>query len=164
MTNKKKKEKTETMEKNSKSNSLKSKKDFKKIIPEKEKTMKNNNKNKNKESNLSLSNKKDLKKILPILQILRKIPANKLSLLLPHLDNHLTEIVCGCIYNALHNKELSHRTKKKLKKSLIKKKDDLRYVLQPNRSMLQKKKRLGQVGGSFGVILSAILPLIMSLL
>lgn len=107
------------------------------------------------------------KRYLPLLKVLKNVSDNQREVLLKHLDSESTDIICECIYNCIHSPDqIPKATRRKLKDSLPKEKQSLRYLAKKSKSNCPKKRRqhLVQSGKGIGAILGALVPIVSSLL
>lgn len=109
-------------------------------------------------------NKTKLRKLFPVLKTLNNLKQNDLNMILPHLDNDVHHALTACICNGLRNEKVKSKRGKFLKKKLIKHKTTLRYLSNPKNSISQKKKKITQIGGSLGLILGTVLPILANFL
>ena len=111
--------------------------------------------------------KKKLAKLYPLLKVLRKLNAEDRIEVLKHLNDDSCSGLRECAVNAFCNGCIGKKAKEILKSKIVdeKTRSDLRSLV--NNSRLSPAKRRGklvQVGGSFGLIISSILPLLGQLL
>ena len=106
--------------------------------------------------------KKQLRRVFPFLKVLEKLSAQDQIILVDFLNDEGCRAIFECVTNALYNTKLDNR--KKLKQDLTSNKTHLRYLTNNKKSMRVKRKKLKQVGGSIGLILGTVLPLLASFL
>ena len=110
-------------------------------------------------------------KYIPLFNILRELEPVQRIIILSHLDEQTCESIYACI-NTLLITDL-RKIKKykssfpKIKKILSKQKKNLRFLAKKNKSKYskrQKKKILPQIGGSLGLVMSIVIPIILDLI
>lgn len=110
--------------------------------------------------------KNDLQQRLKFFQTLKKIPQKDRCALIPYLSNNCTDLLCEAIYNTI-NVDYGLRGKKKQKLvAELKKcgKHHLNHICKKSISIEKRKQLLSQKGGFLGVLLSAVIPTIASLI
>lgn len=110
-----------------------------------------------KNSNI-MKGKRELKKVFPVLNVLSKLKEDDRKILLGYLNEESCTGIYDCVHNALHNKRLRNRND--LRRRIQQHKNELRYIVKDTRHSKEKQKKLVQSGGSIGLILSAVLPLL----
>ena len=108
--------------------------------------------------------KKRLRESFPLLKILCGMKAADRTVVLKFLNAQGCESIYECIVNGIRNKSLSTKKQKLLKKGLLKDKDIYRSLTKGKKSSKKKQKNLVQVGGSIGLILSTVLPILANFL
>jgi hypothetical protein len=101
-------------------------------------------------------NKSKLKKLFPLLKILRSLSEEDRNVVLPFLTHEGCEGLYDCVYNGLWNETLTDRGD--IQKRLGKNKHKFRRLLDERVSSEKKKKTLQQVGGDIGWLLEKVLP------
>lgn len=97
------------------------------------------------------------------LKAFNALPHSDKDKVLPYLSDEACDIIYECIRNVLENKRISGR--ETLRTTLKTKKKDLRYLINPKVSRIQKRKRTKKVGGAIiSTILAAAIPLLLSAL
>lgn len=109
-------------------------------------------------------NKKDLKKLFPLLHALRGVGKDRATHVLPFLNDDAHRAICACIHNCLFNEKVPIRRRKMLKKKLFSKRHVYRYLSRSNADGGKRRKLMPQIGGSLSLILGTVLPLIANLL
>jgi hypothetical protein len=104
-------------------------------------------------------NKKQIKPVYPLLKILSKLSDSERQVLLPYLNHGGCEGIYECIHNGLCNSSLPAAERKKLACRLLKDKSKYRFLIR-SKDPEARRKKLIQVGGSVGAILSTVLPLL----
>lgn len=106
-------------------------------------------------------NKKKLKKLLPIIQLITKLPQEQRAGLLEYLSDEAHEGLCECIYNGIANKSLLGQKKSQfLKEKVRKDQKALLTILRPNISKKTRRRKMIQSGGSIALILATVLPML----
>jgi len=108
--------------------------------------------------------KAKVKKFVPFLKIIHALNDKDKTEILKHIDNDAVECISCVIRNALSNKSLSKKNQIHLRKHLLSKKNDLRYIANGKKPAKLRKRRINQMGGSvIAAVVSTLLPLITSL-
>lgn len=99
------------------------------------------------------------KKSLPLLRILKRLKPFEKSVIINYLNDEGIEILSNFVYNSLYHIRLSKSSKSKLKRRLKFSKKDLLCIADPNCNLEERKKRIKKQSGSgIGILLSALLP------
>lgn len=108
---------------------------------------------------------KYVKKYAAIALLLKSLSEKKRSLVLQHLDEGTIEFLCGLVNNVITEKTaLSTRALNRLRTLLEDKKLCFRYVANYKHSTSSKRKKLVQSGRGIGMILTAVAPLLSSVI
>lgn len=99
-----------------------------------------------------------MKKIYPLLLILKKLKSKDLSIVLSFISHDGCDLINNVVHNALYNKSVKNRSR--LRKKLEADKNILRYLVSKKPSLKSKQKKLSQVGGSIKNILSTFIPVL----
>lgn len=105
-----------------------------------------------------------VKRYVPVLKLVKDLHPKYQKVLIPHLKNDVHDVLCESIYNCLHNNKLPKKKQKMLSKALAKKKEKLRLLSSGKTGRKKRGQVLTQLGGSLGLILSAILPIVTDLI
>jgi hypothetical protein len=105
-----------------------------------------------------------IKKYIPVLKLIKELQPKYQKILIPHLKDDVHDILCESIYNCLHSNKLSRQKRKLLKRALMSKKEKLRLLSNKRTSQQKRGQALTQLGGSLGLILSAVLPIVTDLI
>jgi len=108
--------------------------------------------------------KDKLKNMLQLYKIFQKLSARERCVLLDLLKDEGCDYICEGVQNFLSNVKLKASTRDTLMKKLKKKKKQLRYLSNRENGIEARKKVLKQSGAGIGLILSAVLPLLTSLI
>ena len=110
--------------------------------------------------------RKKVRKYSPILEVLSKCTESQENSLFDNLTEYDLSFICESLYNSLHNlhNEFDLKTKEALRTGILKDKEKLRRLVKCKKNTKIQRKLLKQTGGSLGLILSAALPLITSLI
>lgn len=112
-------------------------------------------------------NKVLYKKHFPLIKVLNSLDKESRSIVLNHLDDASSDLISECIFNVIHKPDrLPKETRSGLKRVSPKEKQSLRYVADPRWRDYRDKRRaaLSQSGKGLGLILSALVPILTSLL
>ncbi len=97
--------------------------------------------------------------IIPLLDVLKRMPANDRVIILAHLDSATRDKIYTVITKVLQADSHSSRRKKALCQILTPYKDDLRFICCKRNSRQGKQRKLTQLGGKpLGHLLRAALP------
>lgn len=108
-----------------------------------------------------------MKKNVALLRIIKKLKIGEREALIDFLNDNAIDALSECVYNIVckgGSNRLSKRQVNKLKRNLMHNKHNLRIIGNKSVNMKKRKKALTQEGGSLGLILSAAIPLISSLI
>lgn len=109
-----------------------------------------------------------LKKHFGLIKALSRVAAEDRESILQHLEPPAVDILSECVHNCITGvgRRLPAEARLKLKKSISKDASVLRLLSKKSkrRSEARQRKLLCQSGGSLGLILATILPIISSLL
>lgn len=108
--------------------------------------------------------KKQLKRLVPVLKHLKKLDKDEIENVLPFLNPEVHNLICDCIANCLRNDSIKKKDRLRLKKLLEQDKKTFRYLSNPKVSSVRKRKKLVQVGGFLSTILAVTLPLFLDFL
>ena len=105
-------------------------------------------------------------KFKPLLELIASSSPQQRKILLQTLNEDAVDFICQCLYNTLHNlhSKMDPQEREHLKTSVAKDKAKLRRVCRHNLDTKTRQKILTQAGGSLGLIISAAIPIITSLL
>ena len=105
-------------------------------------------------------NKRELKKVAPLLELLEKASAKDRITYLKYINTEGRDAIYNCIENGLCNVQLSDLDIKNIRKAIGEHKNIYRYLI--NKEEIEKDekrhKKLIQVGGSLGIIIGTVLP------
>ena len=107
--------------------------------------------------------KRTLKKYVPLIDVLSTLSADHQNALVPYLSDESCECLSSVIFNALSNNALDKKDRRKLKGALTSQKGKLRYIANHSKPLKTRRRKIAQLGGGLGVILSILAPLISSL-
>ena len=100
-----------------------------------------------------------------LLSLIKKLRVEDRQKLIKHLDSDAIDTLCECVYNLINEDlGLSRAKISKLKQKLEPSKRNLRFVANKSNSVTKRRKVLSQEGEGLGLILSAAIPLISSLI
>ena len=108
--------------------------------------------------------KRELKKVYPLLDVLARLNTNDRKTVIKFLNDQGYEAIYECIYNGLDNNDVSTTDRKFLRKGLLKDQNIYRQLLLGSRVTKRKKKHIEQVGGSLGLLLATVLPILSNFL
>lgn len=104
---------------------------------------------------------KELAANIPIFRKIRQTRKKGLHKLISSLSPEQMHAVCTCIYNTLHmNLGIPQSKTHKLKKTLSKNSEVYHYLADKRNPLNKKRKLIVQHGGSIGLILSLVIPVI----
>lgn len=97
---------------------------------------------------------------------MKRLKVDEREQLVNYLNDNAIDALSECVYNIVcrGGNKLSKRQVNKLKKDLVHNKHNLRIIGNKSVNMKRRKKALTQEGGSLGLILSAAIPLLSSLI
>lgn len=104
-------------------------------------------------------NKRAIRKVHPLLQIISKLGAEERSVLLHFLNHDACEGLYQCVENGLTNPTLREDDKRELHAKLLPHKKKFRRLIK-ERDPEKKKRALLQVGDGVGLILEKVVPLL----
>jgi hypothetical protein len=104
-------------------------------------------------------NKREIRKLHPLLKIISKLPENERQVLLRYLTHDGCKGIYECIHNGLTNPTLREEDKNQMRASLIARKQKFRRLLKESNPD-KKKQALLQVGEGVGLILEKVVPLL----
>ena len=114
------------------------------------------------------NSKKNISKILSLFKFLTNINSNNRDFILKYLNDDAVNLISESIHNLLYNKSCKNLIPINKQKYLIKKIkcDKAAYETIARRpcSVNSRRKKIVQVGGGIGVILSTLIPILTSLL
>ena len=114
--------------------------------------------------------KQGLRKALPLLQLIANLPSDRdRSTLIGSIDDTNLDVLCECVHNVLHNHEKIVKAGDgdgdEIERLLPRLKADrrkLKYLCKTSVSnsgwSQRRRRRVARVGGSIGLILSALIP------
>jgi hypothetical protein len=109
---------------------------------------------------------KEMRKALPVLRVIANLPTDgDRSTLIRKIDDASLDALCECIHNGLYNHEKI--AKDGIERLLPRLKADqrkLKYVGKATNSVVRRRKKAAQIGGSIGLILGVLIPALVSLL
>ena len=105
-----------------------------------------------------------LRTVLPFLHTLKTLKPAQRIILLDRLDKSSQTALYSALRKVITARAtpLKHRTK--LKRILAPHKTSLRYLIDAKKPLRLKKKKLVQMGGQFGAVLAAAIPVLLDLL
>lgn len=104
------------------------------------------------------------KVLLPLLHVLKSVKPEQRQILLAHLDDDTRDLLYGTITEVLRSSKVPFRKRLFLKSKLEPYKRDLRYLSNPQKSKIEKRKKLSQMGaGPMQLILRTAIPLLLNL-
>lgn len=104
-------------------------------------------------------NKRAIRKVHPLLQIISKLSADERNVLLHYLTHDACDGIYECVENGLNNHTLREEDKRLLHKSLSPQKHKFRRLIK-ERDPEKKKQVLLQLGEGVGLILEKTVPLL----
>ena len=108
---------------------------------------------------------KNLVKYIPLFRVLSTLKPAQRAEIYAHLDEDTINAVCECIHNITRTDiGLTKRKCAYLKKHLKERKSKLAFLSNKRNNVGRKRTILKQEGGALGLILSAAIPLLTSLL
>lgn len=108
---------------------------------------------------------KHLKDVFPLLQLASQTDGHGAKSVLTYADDNAVLALCECVQNALTNPNvLSKEQRDYLKTKLNGQKKQIRDFVRPKLSSKQRRRKGIQLGGSLGLIISAVLPFLTNLL
>jgi hypothetical protein len=107
-----------------------------------------------------MMNKRKMKNLYPLFKIISKLSEEERRVLLRYLNHEGCEGIYECVDNALCNKSLPDEEQKNLASKLSNEKKLYRFILDKDKHISKKQKKLVQVGGSLGTVLEIVLPLL----
>ena len=110
---------------------------------------------------------KEVKLHLPMLHSLGRCKGNcERNILFSHLNDKSFDFVCRCLSKVINNPSLLPYKKAQLEKvrtALGRDKNRIKYLINPNRTNLEKKRKVvRQSGEGIGILLSALVPLLIN--
>lgn len=107
--------------------------------------------------------KSSVKKALPLLNVLVSSTDEERDCILKHLNSDAVNILCCCVWNAIHNREVVPESAKKVIRQRLKdNRQHLHYIAKQSNNPIKRRRRLIQQGGSLPLLLSAVIPCIRS--
>ena len=111
---------------------------------------------------MNVKRKKDK---LAVLNLVKSTKRDKRNTLLDCLSDNTCEVLYEAISNVITNGAIKQARRKKLKSILEKEKAKIRYIVKRKNNSKRKKLLLKGLGGNaFEVLISAAIPLLLSLL
>jgi hypothetical protein len=104
-------------------------------------------------------NKREMKKLYPLLKIMSKLPPDEKKVLLHYLSHDGCRGVYECVENGLTNPTLTREDKSAMHANLMRHKNKFRRLLKEE-DPDKKKRVLLQVGEGVGFILEKVVPLL----
>jgi hypothetical protein len=104
-------------------------------------------------------NKREMRKLYPLLKIVSKLPDDEKKILLHYLSHDGCRGIYECIQNGLTNPTLTSEDKNALQSQLFRHKNKFRKLLK-EQDPEKKKRVLLQVGEGVGLILDKVVPLL----
>ena len=101
------------------------------------------------------------------LKVMKTLNNHQRSVIIEFLDDYGVDIICDCIYNTIYKDHgLKKSSKKRLRKILKGKEQDMQIVSKKSNNIKRRKKILGQqLGGNpLAAILGIALPILTQLL
>lgn len=129
----------------------------------KSKKVRSGKKKKGNKKSVGLTKKKALK-FYKLLNALKKLGPSDFGAVSQYLDKEAYAILSECIHNSICSQTIDSKTREKLKKNLWSKKNAIRYLADKSKSYQRKKKLMPQIGGSIGLIIASVLPLVYNFL
>jgi hypothetical protein len=108
-----------------------------------------------------MKTKRQIRKTLPLLDVLKRASHGQSCILLAHLDEEGCNAVYDCVAIVLSGKNISKRKRSSLLRILEADRQNLRFIANPKKSLRQKRKKLTQVGGSIKHILTSAIPILL---
>jgi hypothetical protein len=107
-------------------------------------------------------NKRELKNVLPLLELFTKLEVKEQTVLLKYLNSTACKAIIECIHNGMWNTELDVNARKLLSRKLRQHCKTFRYLNNGGIDPVKKHKKLVQVGAGVGVglIVNTVLPLL----
>lgn len=107
--------------------------------------------------------KRKVKKFVPLLKVIDKLSPADQAILLEHLDDSSSSCIMACVLNGLKNPSISSDQRRILRNGWKANEKEIRYIANEKKPFKGRKKKLKQVGGSIGFLISALLPILTSL-
>lgn len=107
---------------------------------------------------------KNAMNIYNFLQAVKKMSESDFKTITPYLNDDGCRILSDCMYNSIFSDGVADDMKNNLRKALSSKKEIIRKLARYNKSFKYHRKNLPQFGGNIGLIVSSVLPLIISFL
>ena len=103
-------------------------------------------------------------KTIPFIHALCKLTDEERQGVIKYLNKDGRDAIYECVRNCIYNKSISKEKRFELKKSLQSKSKIYKYLAKPGNSSVRKRKVLlqRQTGEGLGLILSALLPILLS--
>jgi predicted nucleotide-binding protein (sugar kinase/HSP70/actin superfamily) len=105
--------------------------------------------------------KKKLTKVLPLLELLSRLPPKQRETAASYLNDEGCEAICECVHNSITNLSTNLATRTKFKQKTKASANILRFLANDKKSPAARRKKISQLGGSIiGLILSVAIPLL----
>ena len=99
------------------------------------------------------------KKNIPFLNVIKDLTPDQRIIILSHLDSKSAKTIIQCIKKVLRGRGLKNSQREDLKNRLLPQKDLLRKIVS-EKKLKQKQKHLPKIGGSLGLILGTLIPIL----
>ena len=115
-----------------------------------------------------MSNKNEKKKLITLLQSLKKLSPDAIKTVINHLSDDSIDSLCECVYNVINvDLKLNKNLKRKIIKHISKKcsKHRLKCIMNKKHNISKRRKALSMEGGfgGLGLLLSTAIPFLTSL-
>ena len=110
--------------------------------------------------------KKELKKLSALLDVTQALNESQLRTLFQHLDEDSLHLLFEAIHNCIETESNFFDTEQQmtLKEPLSPYKDNLRYIVNPKRSIRKRRENLIKFGSGFPLLAALLVPALTSLL
>ena len=125
--------------------------------------VKNEKKKKSQSPKLRMTKKK-AQKLLNFLTALKPVSGSSLSQLAPYFNKEAYDMLSDATLNSIYSKSIPEITRQRIKRALQSKKDMIRTLSKRSVSLNTRRKILPQVGGSLGLIIASVLPVLANFL
>lgn len=107
-------------------------------------------------------NRKSVRVLIPLLQVLKSMKAENRIILLAHLDDVTRDGIYKTISEVLTSQKIPTKKRKFLKRKLLSYKKQLRRVAFDKANEVSKRRSLMQIGGSpMSYVLNSAIPLLL---
>ena len=106
----------------------------------------------------------ELVRALPLLHAASHMTDEERNSLLYFLNDAGKEVLYNCVYNCIYNKDIPKAKRREVRKQLGKQGSVYEYLAGPNNKPEKKNRLLTQHGAGLPTILSAVLPMLSTIL